>query len=125
AVIVVDAADPGVGATIPASGSFARLTTTLAGTGNGNGTGSVVLSIPNNLNLVGTKLNARWYITDAGAANGFSVSPLFTFTPFNTVLAATQFDFDGDSKTDIGIYRPNGGSGSEWWYQQSGNGGGF
>jgi len=31
------------------------------------------------------------------------------------------FDFDGDDKTDIGIYRPNGGSGSEWWVQRSSN----
>ncbi|MBL8182924.1 MAG: hypothetical protein JNL64_15100, partial [Blastocatellia bacterium] len=124
AVLVVDAADPGVGATIPASGSFARVTTTLAGSGNGNGTGSVVLSIPNDLSLVGRRLFGRWYITDAGAANGFSVSPVFAFSVFNTIVPTTQFDFDGDSKTDIGIYRPNGGSGSEWWLQRSSNGSG-
>lgn len=125
AVLVVSSSDPGVGATIPATGSFARVTTTLAGSGNANGTGSAVLSIPNDLNLIGTKLYARWYITDAGAANGFSVSSLFTFSPFSTVIPSTQFDFDGDSKTDIGIYRPNGVSGSEWWYQKSSNGAGF
>lgn len=29
------------------------------------------------------------------------------------------FDFDGDNKTDIGIFRP---APAEWWYQRSGNG---
>jgi len=36
-----------------------------------------------------------------------------------------KFDFDGDSKTDIGIYRPNGSSGSEWWLQRSSDGSSF
>ncbi|MEO8572326.1 MAG: VCBS repeat-containing protein [Pyrinomonadaceae bacterium] len=31
------------------------------------------------------------------------------------------FDFDGDNKTDIGIFRPAG-SASEWWINRSGNG---
>ncbi len=26
------------------------------------------------------------------------------------------FDFDGDGKTDASIFRPNGATGSEWWY---------
>lgn len=30
-----------------------------------------------------------------------------------------QFDFDGDGKTDVSIYRPTGG---EWWYLKSSNG---
>ncbi|MBL8183277.1 MAG: hypothetical protein JNL64_17055, partial [Blastocatellia bacterium] len=37
-------------------------------------------------------------------------------------IANGSFDFDGDAKTDIGIYRPNGGSGSEWWISRSGGG---
>jgi uncharacterized delta-60 repeat protein len=35
--------------------------------------------------------------------------------------AGTVFDFDGDGKTDIGIFRPAV-SGGEWWINRSGNG---
>ena len=36
-----------------------------------------------------------------------------------TVFAAAPFDFDGDSKTDIGIFRP---SVAEWWINKSADG---
>ena len=47
----------------------------------------------------------------------------------NRIAAATcltdtgraPFDFDGDSKTDVGIFRPNGANGAEWWINRSGN----
>ena len=38
-----------------------------------------------------------------------------------TVPRRSPFDFDGDSKTDIGIFRPAI-SGGEWWVNRSGNG---
>ena len=35
----------------------------------------------------------------------------------------TVFDFDGDLKTDLSIFRPNGANGAEWWWIKSGSGG--
>lgn len=123
ATLVVDAADPGVGSTIPATGSFARVNVTLSGSGADGGYGTAVLSIPNNPSLVGRTFYGRWYVTDAGAANGFSVSRLITFTIFGPAAPIkAPFDFDGDSKTDLSIYRPSVG---EWWYERSSNGGNF
>ncbi|MEO8573167.1 MAG: delta-60 repeat domain-containing protein, partial [Pyrinomonadaceae bacterium] len=34
---------------------------------------------------------------------------------------SAPFDFDGDGRTDIGIFRPVGAA-SEWWINRSGNG---
>jgi cytochrome c peroxidase len=118
AVLVIDSSDPGIGSTIPATGSFARVSTTLSGVGSGNGFGSVSLAIPDTAAIVGQTFFGRWYITDASAANGFSVTQAFQFTVFGEAAAAnnTRFDFDGDRKTDIGIFRPNLG---QWWYLRS------
>ncbi|MBK7933738.1 MAG: hypothetical protein IPK01_09600 [Acidobacteria bacterium] len=123
AVLVIDSNDPGVGSAVPSTGSFARVTIDLAGTGNGGGWGSVKLSIRNDLALVGRTFYGRWYITDAAAANGFSVTPAFSFSIFSSSNLGTVFDFDGDNKSDVSIYRPNGGSGGEWWWSRSSNGG--
>lgn len=122
AVVVIGSVDPGVGATIPSSGSFARVQTTLTGTGSGNGTGSVSIAIPNDQALVGQTFFGRWYVTDAGAANGFSVSKVFSFTVFgegSSVSQAAFVDFDGDRKTDVSIFRPSVG---QWWYLRSNDG---
>ena len=121
AVVVIDSADPGVGTSIPAAGSFARVSTTLSGGSPDNGYGSVNLVIPNNQALVGRTFYGRWYVTDANAANGFSVSRLFEFTIFGDGVVADRapFDFDGDGKTDIGIFRPSVG---EWWINRSSTG---
>jgi cytochrome c peroxidase len=118
AVLVIDANDPGVAASIPATGSFVRQTVTVSGTGSGKGYASVSLAIPNDPDLIGRTFYGRWYVTDAGAANGFSVSQAFKFTIFAqaTTVGKTSVDFDGDRKTDISIFRPNGG---EWWYLRS------
>jgi hypothetical protein len=43
----------------------------------------------------------------------------FAATP-NVPIARAPFDFDGDGKTDISIFRPPVG---EWWYMKSSNGG--
>lgn len=118
AVVVISSADPGVGTTIPASGTFARETVVLTGAGDG----SVSIAIPDNPALVGQTFHGRWYVPDAVAANGFSVSRLFSFTIFGEAsvpAAATHADFDGDGKTDVSIYRPSAG---QWWYLRSSDG---
>ena len=118
AVLVINSTDPGT-ASIPASGSFTRQTITLQGSGTGNGNGSVSLPIPDNAALVGQTFFGRWYVTDAAAAGGFSVSQAFRFTVFGTATAvphAAHVDFDGDRKTDISIFRPSNG---QWWYSKS------
>jgi Di-haem cytochrome c peroxidase/FG-GAP-like repeat len=118
ATLVIDSTDPGT-ASIPAGGSFTRQTLALQGSGAGNGYGSVNLAIPNNNALIGQTFFGRWYVSDAGSATGFSVSRLISFTVFGdapAIIRSTQFDFDGDSKTDISIFRPSLG---QWWYLRS------
>ncbi len=119
AVLVIDSVDPGVGPSIPAAGSFARITATTQNTGDGNGWTSVSIPIPDNASLVGRTFFARWYVADASAANGFSVSQAARFTVFGQAAAvsrATHVDFDGDHKTDISVFRPSTG---QWWYSKS------
>ncbi|MBI1760132.1 MAG: hypothetical protein HYR56_01725 [Acidobacteria bacterium] len=87
ATLVIDRADPGAQAEIPASASFARASLLLEGTGANNGFGSIGLAIPNNPALLGATLYGRWYIQEANSAGaaGVSVTPAFKFTVFGTV----------------------------------------
>ncbi|MDM7920903.1 MAG: VCBS repeat-containing protein, partial [Pyrinomonadaceae bacterium] len=119
AVVVISNVDPGLGTSIPAAGSLVRGTTTLSA----GGRGSYNFAIPDTQAIVGTTFYGRWYIPDAAAANGFSVSRLFSFTIFGESSApagAAHVDFDGDRKTDVSIFRPSVG---EWWYLRSSDGG--
>lgn len=121
AVLAIDDNDPGIN-TIPQSATFARIVTTLSGSGAGNGFASVnFATLANSPQFVGRTFYGRWYITDAGAMNGFSVSEAFKFTVFaqNNNVSKTFVDFDGDRRTDISIFRPAAG---EWWYQRSESG---
>ncbi|CAN5554604.1 hypothetical protein BH10ACI3_BH10ACI3_00490 [soil metagenome] len=114
-VLVIDSVDPGTGSTIPATGSFVRVTANTQNTGAGNGWASVSIPIPDISLVVGQTYYARWYITDAGAANGFSVSQAAKFTVFGEASAPTRakfVDFDGDGRTDISVFRPDDNS----WY---------
>lgn len=114
AVLVVNDSDPGATSSIPSTGSFARVQTTLSTASNGSGYRSIPLQIPENQSLVGRTFYARWYITDPHASGGVSVSRLVSFTVFGTgnVSFRTRADFDGDGKTDFSVYRPSQGT----WY---------
>lgn len=89
ALLVVDYIDPGVGATIPAGGSLARIETTTQNTGAGNGWASASFQLPITLRLSSRTYFARWYIVDPAAPNGFSVSQAAQFSLFGPSLFVT------------------------------------
>ena len=81
AVLVIDEAEPATGA-IPASGSLARVGTTLEAAPTGEGYGSVTLAIPDDAALYGKTFYGRWYVSDPAAAGGVAASPAFRFRVF-------------------------------------------
>lgn len=103
AVLVIDDVDPGVGVSIPATGSFARVSTTTQNTGAGNGWSSVSIEIPNSASIVGRTFFARWYIEDAAAQSGFSVSQAAKFTVFGEATATPTFSISGRVSTPDGL----------------------
>ena len=82
AVLVIGDAEPPASGGIPEFGSFARLETTLQGSGADAGFGSVTLAIPDNGALYGKTLYGRWYVTDPGAVDGVASSPSFSMQIF-------------------------------------------
>lgn len=46
----------------------------------------------------------------------------FTVNQASPQTSRSLFDFDGDNKTDLSVFRPNGAN-AEWWYLKSSNGG--
>lgn len=82
AVLVIDGSEPPVGGGIPASGSVARVATTLLGTGAGDGYGSASVAIPDDPALIGQVVFGRWYVNDPAAPGGVAASPSFRMTVF-------------------------------------------
>ncbi len=80
AVLVINSTDPGAGPSIPQSGSLARISITLSGSGAANGFGSVTLPIPS---AAGSTFFGRWYVSDPAAVGGTAVSPAFSMTVFD------------------------------------------
>lgn len=119
AVLVIGESDPGNTSAIPPFGSFVRRAVQLGGSGAGAGFGSVSLEIPDTTFYVGKTLFGRWYISDAGAANGVAVSQAFRFTIFGTAATSTAFDYDGDGRADVSVRRPS----DNIWYLLQGDAG--
>ncbi len=118
-VLVIDDADPGVGTSIPAAGTLIRHSTVT----DAGGFASASLAL--DPGLAGRTFFGRWYVTDAGAASGISVTPLIRFTvfaPAASVARQPNCDFDGDGRSDVSIFRPSNG---QWWISRSGDGGNF
>lgn len=103
ATLVIDETDPGVGTSIPSSGSFARVVTSTQNTGAGNGWVSVSLPIPNSTLVAGRTYFARWYVQDAAAENGFSVSQAARFTVFGEAAEAPVVSISGRVTTPDGL----------------------
>jgi len=80
-------------------------------------TGSWSLS---GIDTTGGYLMARGYHRDFSSRRG--VVEVIKSVPTIQALFKTPFDFDGDGKTDLSIFRPGPG---EWWISKSSNGGNF
>jgi cytochrome c peroxidase len=89
AVLVINSSDPGAASGIPQTGSLARLSIRLGGSGAGNGFGSLSLPIPN---APGSSFVGRWYVTDSSAVGGVAVSPPFSFTIFDGSVGPNPID---------------------------------
>jgi hypothetical protein len=102
AFLVIDSGDPGVGTSIPSSGSFAKISSALNASGIGNGWTSVNVQIPDLAGLSGQTFFARWYVVDPQAANGFSVSKAARFTVFGESGNSANFTVAGRIMTADG-----------------------
>jgi hypothetical protein len=69
----------------------------------GAGWTSAVISIPNDAASIGKTFFARWYVADAGAQGGLSVSPALRFTVFGDAATAAQVSISGRVQTPDGV----------------------
>ncbi len=104
------------GVTISLSGSETRQTTT-----DSNGDYSIAATAEGDYTITPSRSNYTFAPTSLSFTNlSANQSANFTGSPITT--HSTRFDFDGDSKADISIFRPSVG---EWWYLKSSNGGNY
>lgn len=96
-------------------------------TGNSNGFITTVVQLPASANGQNVQLKFRMGADDntvgSGPNPGWNIDTIKVNGSYScstsVVNSRTAFDFDGDGKTDISIFRPNPG---EWWYSKSSNG---
>src|SRR5215204_3434986 len=88
-------------------GDFAIRQSVIASGGGGSSGGSFAVTSTVGEAFAGNVLTGGSFSIASGFWSGGTSSQTVRRTPF---------DFDGDSKTDIGIFRPSDGS---WWYTRS------
>jgi len=97
------------------------LETFLSSAADNGDTRQRVLGDYHQLKAVGTTFYGSF--TGNGVPFGRTISnhdPIFYKVTVNTPLNHRPYDFDGDGKTDLSIFRPAPG---EWWWNKSSNGG--
>ena len=81
--------------------------------------GKVITDFGGEAEILGIARQADGKIVAAGSAK-LSIDRDYALARYLTQGAAAPFDFDGDGKTDVSIFRPSAG---EWWYLKSSNNG--
>ncbi len=83
--------------------------------------GTVVTAITSPSSTVGVDLpNRRATLSGTGGMVAGVTQVAFTNGPGAAVSGGTLYDFDGDRRADLSIFRPSDGT---WWYSASGSGG--
>ena len=90
ATLVIDDADPGTSGTAPSNPRLAAESIVLEGVGEGNGYGSVTLSLPASASLIGVPLYGRWLVADPAAPGGVAASAVVRFSLFGDGVAVEE-----------------------------------
>lgn len=89
ALLVIDPQDPGL--TTPTEGDLAFESIVLEGSGQGNGFGSVTITLPSDASMAGSEWFGRWYVEDTGGGGTTAVSQLIRFRIFGSLGDSVVF----------------------------------